>query len=72
MNWQPKTAPSTTWNPVSMVQLYFIWIKLLCSKTQLAVYISSYLLGKHPYLLSLVTLHDFYNLNRDKLLLGDK
>uniref|UniRef100_A0A672LNM9 Phosphatidylinositol-binding clathrin assembly protein n=1 Tax=Sinocyclocheilus grahami TaxID=75366 RepID=A0A672LNM9_SINGR len=33
MNWQPKTAPSTTWNPVSMVQLYFILIKLLCSKT---------------------------------------
>lgn len=29
MNWQPKTAPSTTWNPVSMVQLYFILIKLL-------------------------------------------
>uniref|UniRef100_A0A8C2BHI3 Phosphatidylinositol-binding clathrin assembly protein n=1 Tax=Cyprinus carpio TaxID=7962 RepID=A0A8C2BHI3_CYPCA len=26
MNWQPKTAPSTTWNPVSMVHL-----KSLCS-----------------------------------------
>uniref|UniRef100_A0A8C2FP93 Phosphatidylinositol-binding clathrin assembly protein n=1 Tax=Cyprinus carpio TaxID=7962 RepID=A0A8C2FP93_CYPCA len=34
MNWQPKTAPSTTWNPVSMVQLYFKLMKLLCSKTQ--------------------------------------
>uniref|UniRef100_A0A673J2B3 Phosphatidylinositol-binding clathrin assembly protein n=1 Tax=Sinocyclocheilus rhinocerous TaxID=307959 RepID=A0A673J2B3_9TELE len=32
MNWQPKTAPSTTWNPVSMVQLYFILIKFMMTQ----------------------------------------